>query len=390
MTTITRPRKKTAENAAPREFRATATMRVLAAAVQANVPTLLWGSPGIGKTSIIEDAAKSWGRHCEAIAGGNREATDFLGVMVETEGDVWYATFRWVRRLVEAPRGLLFLDELSTASPSTQKGMLRVLQERVVGETAMPDTVSIVAAANPPEEAVDGWDLPGPIANRLLHLDWDFDADVWQTGVASGFRRSTVPPVTDLIGHPDEARRARVVGLVTAFLRAMPQHLNPKMPTDPVQAGRAWASPRSWTNAIEVLAQLYPDDAAARLVALSGLVGEGPATEFLSWEALQDVHDPEDAIDHPENVDWDAPVDRMFALGQSMMALAIGRDDPEFYVRTMHALSVGARHGLPDVMMPAVQGVANAMPRKGFSLTAETVDAFSDLFQRMGLFAEAG
>jgi hypothetical protein len=35
----------------------------------------------------------------------------------------------------------------------------------------LPATVALVAAANPPAVAVDGWELPPPIANRLMHLE---------------------------------------------------------------------------------------------------------------------------------------------------------------------------------------------------------------------------
>ena len=64
-------------------------------------------------------------------------------------------------RLAEAGRGLLFLDELSTAPPAVQAALLRVVLERVVGDLTLPDEVAVVAAANPPDQAADGWDLSG-------------------------------------------------------------------------------------------------------------------------------------------------------------------------------------------------------------------------------------
>ena len=48
--------------------------RVLAAGIAANIPTLLWGPPGIGKTAIIESLARQWGRECETVVGSIREA----------------------------------------------------------------------------------------------------------------------------------------------------------------------------------------------------------------------------------------------------------------------------------------------------------------------------
>lgn len=47
-------------------------MRVLAAAVRANVPTLIWGDPGEGKTAVLEARGDSWGRHVETISASSR------------------------------------------------------------------------------------------------------------------------------------------------------------------------------------------------------------------------------------------------------------------------------------------------------------------------------
>ena len=44
--------------------------------------------------------------------------------------------------------------------------LLRVVLERTVGDLTLPHDVAIVAAANPPEQAADGWDLSPPLANR--------------------------------------------------------------------------------------------------------------------------------------------------------------------------------------------------------------------------------
>lgn len=66
------------------------------------------------------------------------------------------------KRLHEAGAGYLFLDELSTAPPAVQAAMLGVALERRVGDLVLPRAVQVVAAANPPERAADGWDLSPP------------------------------------------------------------------------------------------------------------------------------------------------------------------------------------------------------------------------------------
>lgn len=128
--------------------------RALAAGVEARVPTAVIGEPGQGKTATMESATSGWGRHIETVIGSNREATDFLGVMIEDKGAIKYSSFQWVKNLNNAAKGLLLLDEFNTSAPSTMKGMLRVVQEGYVGDTKPNDSVSIVALMNPIETAV--------------------------------------------------------------------------------------------------------------------------------------------------------------------------------------------------------------------------------------------
>jgi MoxR-like ATPase len=148
------------------------TNEALAIAVMAKVPVLLWGSPGTGKTSAVRALGESLGWPVEVVIGSIREPSDFAGLPVVVDGMVAMAPPSWARRLAAAERGLLFLDELTTAPPAVQAVMLRVVLERVVGDVALPDGVRVVAAANPPEEAADGWELAPPLANRLVHLEW--------------------------------------------------------------------------------------------------------------------------------------------------------------------------------------------------------------------------
>lgn len=68
------------------------------------------------------------------------------------------------------------------------KGMLRVVQERYVGDEKLKDSVSIVALMNPVETAVDAYDLPAPMANRMMHLKWVFDSKNWLENVGTDFQ----------------------------------------------------------------------------------------------------------------------------------------------------------------------------------------------------------
>src|SRR5205807_3668045 len=123
-------------------------------AVWAKRPVLLWGGPGTGKTAIVNAIADALDQPAETVIASLREPADFAGLPVVTaDGSVRLAAPSWAARLAAEGRGILFLDEVTTAPPSVQAALLRVVLERVVGDVALPRGVAVVAAANPPELA---------------------------------------------------------------------------------------------------------------------------------------------------------------------------------------------------------------------------------------------
>jgi len=374
-------------------YSSTPMMRSFAAAVRANVPTCLWGNPGVGKSAVVESFGRANGFHVETVSGANREASDYLGLPVEVDGEVHYSSLAWAKRLADAPKGLFFGDEASTNSLSVQKAMLRILQERVVGELQLPDTVAMVLAANPPSVAVDGLELPAAVANRIFHLDWFFDSQAWLDGIVTDFAHVAPPQIDIMLGAGSDVDVARVRGAVTAFLRTRPQLLTSTPPTNPVQAGKGWCSPRSWHNAMKILAELNRDDEDAELLVLRGCVGDGAATEYLAWKVAMDLHDPEAVLADPSIVRWGAErPDRLFALIASITALTLSRGDKTTWDKGVAVLVACARGGFggertgpgkPDVATPGARILFNNMP-KGAKVSTAARDAFATILAHTG------
>lgn len=356
-------------------------VRVLAASIRANVPVILWGNPGIGKTKQIELWGSEWGYHVETVVGSNREAVDFLGFPADRDGVTGYLSFAWAENLRNALKGLLFLDELTTAVLSVQKAMLRVLQERYVGDTKLPDTVSIVAAANSPDVAVDGWELAGPVANRLIHIDWYFDADEWREGLVSGFEFATAPDLLEILSPQPRLVAAR--SMVAAFLNSRPDLINPGPPKDPILVGRGWPSPRSWTNFSTVAAHLREDDQDALMIAAIGCVGEGAGREFIAWFMTSDLYNTDEVLDDPSIVDWTVRPDRIYALVLSLASVARMRGDTKTWTKAAAAMASCASHGRPDLAYPGMRQLMQAKPDDARISPAVTA-AFSDLFVSTG------
>ena len=172
-------------------------LEALTLAVSADLPVLLWGEPGIGKTAALHQLAEALDLPLTTVIASVHEPSDFAGLPVvgddpATQG-IPMAPPDWAVRLARTGRGLLFLDELSTAPPAVQAALLRLVLERRLGALRLPPGVRIVAAANPRSSSADGWELSAPLANRFVHLQWTYEHEVVVRGLGGTWPRASLP-----------------------------------------------------------------------------------------------------------------------------------------------------------------------------------------------------
>jgi hypothetical protein len=334
------------------------TAEALGVAVAARVPVLLWGPPGTGKTTAIRAMAAAIGLPCETVIASIREPSDFAGLPVVTDDDVRFAPPRWARRLAERGCGLLFLDEISTAPPAVQAALLRVVLERVVGDLELPDDVVVIAAANPPEQAADGWDLSAPLANRFCHLEWSVDAAGVSEGMAVGWEPPPVPGLAD--GW--EAGIGRASAMIAAFLPLRPV-LTCAVPKDGASAGRGWPSPRTWDMAARLLTACDAAQASSgvRSALVTGSVGDGAAVEFLSWLIEMDLPDPEAVLADPESFVLPERGDRAYAVLTAVASAVGAAPTPERWRAGWRVLARAGERA-PDVAAMAARMLAACRP----------------------------
>lgn len=216
--------------------------------VAARLPlsTMIWGPPGIGKSSIVAQVARTAEIELIDVRLSQLAPTDLRGLPV---ADPKTRTSRWYppEFLPSIGAGILFLDEINMAPPAMQGVAQQLILDRRVGNYQVPSDWRVWAAGNRKEDRASVFEMPAPLANRFIHLSVRPDAD--------SFRHY--------------ALTAGVSEAVLAFVAYRPNLLHAPNPLHP-----AWPSPRSWVMASE-LHRLALDIAPA--------VGEGAAAEFSAF-----------------------------------------------------------------------------------------------------------
>jgi hypothetical protein len=338
------------------EPRPDAQLEALTLAVCADLPVLLWGEPGIGKTAALQQLAETLELPLTTVIASVHEPSDFAGLPVvgadpAVQG-VPMAPPDWAVRLARAGRGLLFLDELSTAPPAVQAALLRLVLERRVGALRLPPGVRIVAAANPRSSAADGWELSAPLANRFVHLQWRHDHDVVVRGLGGTWPRAALPVLDPALmpGAVAFARRA-----VCTFLTGRPA-LAHQLPATETRRGGPWPSPRSWEMALHLIAFATVAGASREVLSMlvRGTLGDGPGLELLAGLDRLDLPDPESLLRDPAGADLPDRGDLRQVVLDAVVEAVRRRPDRDRWDAAWTLLARALETGAPDlVVVPA-------------------------------------
>lgn len=355
------------------------------------LPTVMWGPPGIGKTEIIESFGRSIGLYVETLSPGERGEGAFGVTPVPSENAAFlrYPAPDWTENVKDG--GLVFVDEMTLAEPALQKYLMALVRAGRIGSAKLGPRVRRLAAANAVEQAAGGWDLSMPLANRILHLDWEPPAvEEWSDWLLGGASDAVETPL-NAIGEEGRVEQiwpnyfAKASGIVTGFLRRRPDLLH-KMPTssDP-SASRAWPSHRSWEMATRVLAssdlhKLQRDDCETLL---KGAVGVA-AQEMIEFLDAADLPDPADILDGKTQFSHEPRrLDRTAAILSSCAALVAfpGSNERKRRAATLWRLMQQTMNGAEDVAVPA----ARVLCKAGFIDSPEALP----MLQKMAPFLEA-
>lgn len=218
--------------------------------------TMLWGSRGVGKSSVVRQVA----RHHEVPLVDLRlttiEPVDIRGAIYADDvagRTVWFPPE--FLPTPDQPEGILFLDELTAADQRLQISAYSLILDRRVGNYLLPDGWMVVAAGNASFHGAVCHDMGTALADRMFHFNVQTAIDAFLShALASGFA-------------PE----------VMAYLRVRPDKL------DDTQAQLAadhlvGASPRGWEDVSRVLQSGLPQ--ATQQLFVQGRIGAANAAEF--------------------------------------------------------------------------------------------------------------
>src|SRR6266700_4939743 len=103
--------------------------------------TMIWGPPGIGKSSIVAQTAQAHGLEMIDLRLSQLAPTDLRGLPVAEHGvSRWYPP----EFLPHEGRGILFLDELNLAPPAMQGMAQQLILDRKVGSYCYDDQTRVM------------------------------------------------------------------------------------------------------------------------------------------------------------------------------------------------------------------------------------------------------
>ena len=226
---------------------------VLNKLVETRWPAFIWGPPGVGKSSIVQQVAKSAGLQVFDLRASLLDPTDLRGIPSIQDGKSVWCPPSFLPSEPDSS-GILFLDEINAAPPLVQASLYQLVLDRRVGEYILPSGWRIIAAGNRAEDRAVVFRLSSALANRFIHIDFETNFDDWR----------------------EWAGNASIHPTVVGFLSTRRELLLAPSATE-----TAFPSPRSWEMVSDVI-RSFGDINRCKDV-LRGIVGEGASVELLAY-----------------------------------------------------------------------------------------------------------
>jgi hypothetical protein len=180
-------------------------------------PVFIWGPPGIGKSSLVQQFAAEVGLPCVSLLGSQLAPEDLIGVPQIVDG---VSRFCPPAMIARREPYCLFLDELNACSHEVQKAFYSLIHERRLGEYALPAGSVVIGAGNRAQDSAIVKPMSSALLNRMVHVHLKVSHREWLEWAAqSGLHH-----------------------LVLEYIQTRPDHLW----SQPPKHEEPFSTPRSW------------------------------------------------------------------------------------------------------------------------------------------------
>ncbi|MDR1486667.1 MAG: MoxR family ATPase [Deltaproteobacteria bacterium] len=257
-------------------------------------PVFIWGAPGIGKSSLVEQFAYELGMECVSLLGSQLAPEDVIGVPQIVDG---CSKFFPPRMIVRNEPYVLFLDELNGCSHEIQKTFYSLITDLRVGEYHLPKGSIVIGAGNRAQDSAIVKPMSSALINRMIHVELTVSTTDW---LKWAYAHNI---------HP----------FITEYIAQRPDHLWSKPP----KTEETFSTPRSWHMLSDAMQGYGENISDADIEALSvGTLTVAHAIQFRAFiRQLRNKYILADIISGKER--WpDKPEDRdiLYFLAQSFRA----------------------------------------------------------------------
>ena len=272
--------------------------RLLSRTIAAQLPVLIKGAPGVGKTDIVTQACEETSTALLVSHPVVDEPIDYKGLPAIKDDHAEFLPFGSLRQLIAAKKPLVyFMDDLGQAPPSVQAAAMQLILARSINGFKVSETVTFIAATNRKQDHAGVTGILEPVKSRFVSIiELEPDIDDWVLWASTN----------------------KLPAELIAFIRFRPQLLFDFSPSVEMKNSPC---PRTVHNVGRLMQLGLPSE--LEFDAYAGAAGEGFAAELMGFlQIFRQLPDPRLILLNPEQTIVPDDPATLYALAGVLSRLA--------------------------------------------------------------------